>query len=409
VLALMMAVALPGAAQRDRQGGLDRSEAKFFEQLRSLFGRFRDTELRRAFRTARPIRCAELTSGNGEWHPVAFFNEDLKLGAWFHRSLEEVNGDLSVYTFKGECAKEQDSLQVLTRFPVKESLDRYYDSRIKREDVVMNEHPPVTATYNARSQGYKFELPYLYSVRGEVYSLVANRRGDRVVTTVSNHWDCKAVTGNDVTFSFLICETATLPRNLVPGKEGEQSFGTYAYFILSDGKEAQTSIQLSFGAPGGEATPPVSVPVERGTLDTSGTDGWQKPAPASKLAEADSTEFRIRFNAQAWTSKIGSPQLLTDKKLSSADAAKPPARTDCCSWSPASAALAPRALGNDPDANVSYSLTTRGDAITFDLKTHNGTRLGSLQCSFPGANTAEIPFDRWLAVVGENLAIEIRP
>src|SRR5262252_7450834 len=58
---------------------------KFFDQLRSLFGRFRDADLQRAFDMAKPIRCSELVSDGGEWRQVAFFNEDRRLGDWYHR------------------------------------------------------------------------------------------------------------------------------------------------------------------------------------------------------------------------------------------------------------------------------------------------------------------------------------
>src|SRR5262245_38618285 len=76
---------------------------KFFDQLRSLFGRFRDADLQRAFDMAKPIQCSELISDSGEWRQVAFFNEDRRLGDWYHRTLEEVRGDLSLYIFKGPC------------------------------------------------------------------------------------------------------------------------------------------------------------------------------------------------------------------------------------------------------------------------------------------------------------------
>jgi hypothetical protein len=405
-LAVLLAVTIPALGQRDRQ-----SESAFFEQLRSLFGRFQDADLRRAFRDARPIRCSELTSDGGEWRPVAFFNEDRKVGAWYHRSLAEVNGDLSVYTFKGECTKDQDSVQVVTTFPVKDSLDRYYDGRIPLKNVDMTVNPPVTAAYNSRSQSYRFELPYLYSVRGATYSLFASRKGDRHVTNVSNHWECKSVSGNDVTFQFLICETATLPRNLTLGNEGEQSFGTYAYFILSDGKEAKTSFKISFGAPGNEADEPEPAPAtdRRALENTPLVDGWQIPAPTAKLAEVSKTEFRLRFSSETWAARITSPHVVSDQNVTATESAKTPIGADYCSWRPASATLATRVLGNEPDENVSYALTAGTGSITFDMKTHNGTRIGSLQCFFPGTDAAEVALNRLAAVVGRHLTLEIRP
>jgi hypothetical protein len=402
-LVFALAVTPPLMAQRQ-------PEQNFFEQLRSLFGRFQDADLRRAFRVAEPVQCSQLVSGTGEWRPVAFFNEDRKQGAWFHRSLEEVNADLSLYTFKGECSKDQDSVELATKFPVQDSVERYYAGRIGLKDVDIKTNPPVKATYIARSQGYRFELPYMYAGRGkDVYSLAPLRSTDRHVADVINHWECKSVTGNDVTFQFLICETATLFRNFVRGTEGEQAFGAYAYYILSDGKEARTSVKLSFGAPGGDETPapPLDRPVVAEADDS--VEGWQIPASASKLAEVDKTEFRIRFNAQTWVDKIGSAQLLSGQKVSSLDPLKSPTGVDYCTWRPAAANMASRVLGNEPDANVSYTLRVTDTSIGIEMKTHNGTRVGMLQCFFQGADTAAAPFSRWVAVVGEHLTVEVRP
>jgi hypothetical protein len=66
-------------------------------------------------------------------------------------------------------------------------------------------------------------------------------------------------------------------------------------------------------------------------------------------------------------------------------------------------------MGNEPDANVSYALTTADTSISFDMKTHNGSKLGALQCFFPGADAATISVDRWVSVVGGHLAIEVLP
>src|SRR5262249_40223485 len=84
-------------AQRERQlepAPPSEYGTKFFDQLRTLFGRFRDADLQRAFETAGPVPCSELISDNGEWREVAFFNEDRRLGDWFHQSLEAVKSDL---------------------------------------------------------------------------------------------------------------------------------------------------------------------------------------------------------------------------------------------------------------------------------------------------------------------------
>src|SRR5438876_12049237 len=43
-------------------GQVERYDRKFFIQLRGIFGRFRDSDLQRAFENAHPIQCAELVN-----------------------------------------------------------------------------------------------------------------------------------------------------------------------------------------------------------------------------------------------------------------------------------------------------------------------------------------------------------
>ena len=57
--------------------------SKFFDQLRTIFGRFQESDLDRVFQQSKPIQCSELVGRNGEWRPVAFFNEDRRLGDWW--------------------------------------------------------------------------------------------------------------------------------------------------------------------------------------------------------------------------------------------------------------------------------------------------------------------------------------
>src|SRR6516165_6725502 len=87
----------------DPIGEGDEYGAKFFDQLQRIFGRFRDSELKRVFDSAGPIQCSELATDKGEWREVAFFNENRKLGDWYRERLDEVRGDLAVYIFKGAC------------------------------------------------------------------------------------------------------------------------------------------------------------------------------------------------------------------------------------------------------------------------------------------------------------------
>lgn len=403
---------------------------KFFDQLRSLFGRFRDADLQRAFDMAKPIQCSELISDSGEWRQVAFFNEDRRLGDWYHRTLEEVRGDLSQYIFKGPCKTEQSDVSLVTKFPVNESLNAYIADKIDFKDIAVNTNSSVTVKFDPDSESYAFNLPYLYVDRARggsqpVYSLIASRTTDRYATDVTNHWQCKSVRAFDVTFQFLICETWTSSPKVTVRSRSKESFGSSAYFILSDGKEATTSVKISFhgtdnaeNAPAKEIPPakpeelkPVDSPAKVPEVSTS--EGWQVPGTTSKLAEVERHEFRIRFNAQTWESKVASPQFLMNQKLSSQTQA--PTGSDYCSWNPAAARLTSRLLAKDPDEDVAYAVKSSDGSrlsaasVSFDLKTHNGSRIGVLQCFFRTESAAEILFDRWSAIVGSHLSLEIRP
>jgi hypothetical protein len=99
---------------------------------------------------------------------------------------------------------------------------------------------------------YTFELPYLFLTgrKGSVnlYSLIAPDRDAAYATEVTSRWECKAVSSKDVTYRFLICRVATVPSGRLPrNQKWEPAFGASAFFILSDGTEAQTSVNLSFG------------------------------------------------------------------------------------------------------------------------------------------------------------------
>ena len=436
LLVLIFLMASNASAQRDRQA--DRTaeseySTRFFDQLETLFGRFRDADLDRAFEAAAPIQCSELVSGDGKWRNVAFFNEDRRLGAWYHRSLEEVKGDLSEYIFTGECTTEESSVQLVTKFPVLESIERYKSGRIHFNEIRVKTNPAVRTSFSSRSQIYTFELPYLYAnlkrnTKETVYSLIPDRADDRFATNVTNHWECKAVRARDVTFQFLICQTWTLPRDTAGRRQTKLSFGSYAYFILSDGKEASTSVKLSFGT-GEEANPPsptsrppvlpdqpADPPAVIAATDAGPFGGWQIPNSSSRLVDANEGEFRVVFNQEAWANKITSSQVLVDKKMSILDPAKIPTTTDYCVWRPASVNLVPRVLGKEPDKDVAYTLTatdgTRQSpaSLAVDMKTYTGSRLGTLQCFFARTESvAEVSVSRWTAVVGTQLAIETRP
>ena len=104
LLAQIAAVSVRAQQREERSIDEDAYGSKFFGQLRTLFGRFQDADLQRAFREASAIQCSELVGQKGEWRPVAFFNEDRSLGDWCKETIDQVKSDLAVYTFQGECS-----------------------------------------------------------------------------------------------------------------------------------------------------------------------------------------------------------------------------------------------------------------------------------------------------------------
>jgi hypothetical protein len=90
IASLFAAVTVYGQRERQIQPQqVDETQygRKFFIQLRGVFGRFRESDLQRAFEKAQPIQCAELINEKGEWRTVAFFNEKRELGDWYRASF----------------------------------------------------------------------------------------------------------------------------------------------------------------------------------------------------------------------------------------------------------------------------------------------------------------------------------
>ncbi len=399
--------------------------SKFFNQLRSLFGRFQDTDLQRSFEQADPIQCSELVSDKGEWRTVAFFNEDRSLGEWCRTSLEEVKSDLTIFTFKGPCRGEQGTIRLASQFPVTSSVDAYGRREITLDKVDVNINGPVPVAFDMRTQAYGFELPYLFLTgqRGsmKIYSLAAPTPKDRYAPEVTSSWECKAVKSDDVTYRFLICRTATLARDSLDREQVQGStFGASAYFILSDGVETHTSVNLSFGEVG---LPPVASPETAASArppgglalkdpGTAPVEGWSVPDVHSRLTDAATKPSRLRFNAETWADKIRSPQMICDQKVSPLPA-KPRQDVDYCAWHPGTSDPATRMLGNEADASLRYVIggfDKRGQSpasFVFDVETDSGILLGKLQCYFPRTAFADdITYERWISVVGSHILLE---
>jgi hypothetical protein len=242
----------PAQEPKEKQGEDPAYGSKFFDQLRIIFGRFHDSDLARVFDEAEPIQCSELLGRSGQWRPVAFFNEDRSLGDWCRENLQEVKSDLSVYTFKGDCGRKKPFVEVGTEFPVAESYESYRQDRIELDQIDVIENDPVSAALDARTNAYIFELPYLFlDAAGSrpLYTFVPPDKHAAYAKDVTSRWECKAVSSKDVTYRFLICRVATIPVRRLTSihQKWEPSFGSSAYFILSDGMEAKSSVKFTFG------------------------------------------------------------------------------------------------------------------------------------------------------------------
>ncbi len=356
----------------------------------------------------------------GEWRTVAFFNEKRELGDWYRSNFDEVKTDLSVFIFKGTCRGDHGPVQLTTKFPVSESVEAYNQQRIRLDDVEVNVNAPVRASFDSQTNAYTFDLPYLFLVgqqdNQDIYSLDPPRLlgRDKYAPDVNDHWDCKSVVAENVTYQFLICRTSTVPRNR-PGRSQPytQAFGSSAYFILSDGKEAASSVKLSFGD---------SNDAQHTIEDTS--------VPRRRTASGrclGSTRFRRKTSgrpARRVPDPLFSPGLEWSnwvcpgvKRTADVELRLRETCYRCRLLCMASGGNAAQALlAADSAGGVRYSVSAHdadnqsSTSVNFNLVAQNGTRFGSLQCSFPRASSAAgIAFGRWSSTVGNYLTLEIRP
>src|SRR5262249_49577247 len=103
------------------------------------------------------------------------------------------------------------------------------------------------------------------------------------------------------------------------------------------------------------------------------------------------------------------------RQLSSLQSANVTEGADFCVWLPGTANTTEHLLTNDPAEPVTYSVMAHDQdgqsstSIAIDIRTPAGAHVGNLQCTFPRASSAAgITFERWKAVVGEYLTLELR-
>jgi hypothetical protein len=394
---------------------------KFFADLRMLFGRLQQSELDRAFQRANAAHCSDLVGQSGDWKEVAFLNDDRKLGDWHFDNIEDVKRDPTKFVFSGLCRGDRGPVQVTTSYPIGESL--------KTRSIRMRDNDPVSVIFDPPSDSYIFQLPYLYlegrDSQGSLYTLVPPGAMSRPEKDVAEEFRCKALNDPELTYRFLLCRTRVVDRDAQMQRlnKSQQPLGNAAYYILSDGKEATSSVKLTFGPEvetkpeknEASATPDRTAPPPRPTIPElqQSEKGWQAPASQTRLVDVGEGEFRIHFNPQSWNGRIRSAQLLAGKTMT--ESARPPAaRTqEYCAWRPVASPEVEKLLKPAVDNVFLYSLSFKKEVVaisaSFDIDNEEGTRLGTLQCYFPQSSTpADITVARWTAIVGPAVTLDIR-
>ena len=100
----------------------------------------------------------------------------------------------------------------------------------------------------------------------------------------------------------------------------------------------------------------------------------------------------------------------------SLESANPATGVDYCIWLPGAPTNTNKLLASDRDEPVTYSVTAHDQdglsptSIIINIGTPAGAHLGAVQCMFPRASSAaSVAFSRWTAIVGDYLALEVRP
>src|SRR5215510_1169775 len=225
--------------------------ARFLDDLQTLFGRLEASELDSAFQRAKAIRCSDLIGKSGEWKDVGFLNDNRNLAAWHYEDIDSVKSDPVRFVFSGMCSTEQASLRLATRYPVKESYEQFRKGTIPLSKVAVRDNPPVSVLFDRSTDSYTFQLPFLYAEvasRAETtYTLTPPTAASRPEPGLAAEFRCKAISDADLTYRFLLCRTAFINLNATNSKERiPDSPGSWAYYIFSDGREASSTVNLSF-------------------------------------------------------------------------------------------------------------------------------------------------------------------
>jgi hypothetical protein len=389
---------------------------KFLDDLQTLFGRLDVSELDHAFRQAKAIRCSDLIGRSGEWKNVGFLNDNRNIAAWHYEDIDSVKSDPVRYVFSGMCGSDQAPLRVATRYAIKDSYEQFRRGAIPLSKVAVRDNPPVSVFFDKPTDSYTFQLPFLYAegrTRAETtYSLMPPTANSRIESGLAEEFRCKAINDDDLTYRFLLCRAALVDLNATnPKQRIPNSPGSWAYHIFSDGREASSTVNLSFkDASPAPKTPEPPADVSTPVRTTDG--GWEAASPQAKLVDVGDREFRLRFDAATWSTRIAKPQLIERGMISALAVGSTPPRTqENCVWQPMSATQTNHVLAN-VEGEVLYTVgfqkpAASGISVSFDAD--GSGRIGSLKCYFPQSQTpAEITIRQWNSIVGSNIVLEVR-
>src|SRR5262245_4966767 len=387
--------------------------AKFLDNLQTLFGRLETSELDSAFQRAKAIRCSDLIGQSGEWKDVGFLNDNRNLAAWHYGNIDDVKSDPVRYVFSGRCTTEQASLRLATQYPVKESYEQFRKGTIPLSKVAVRDNPPVSVLFDRSTDSYTFQLPFLYAEvasRAETtYTLTPPTAASRPEAKLAAEFRCRAISDADLTYRFLLCRINLNAANFQ--QRIPDSPSSWAYYILSDGREASSTVNLSF-----ENAPPVPTtaePERETSLQSRNTDDvWDAVPSQSRLVDVGNAEFRLRFDPATWTGRIGKPQLIERRTVSALVIGSAPLRTrENCVWQPVSATQGDLHLARSLGLETLYTRgfqkqASSGISVSFDMESSSG-RIGGLQCYFPQIQTpADVTVGQWNSIVGSNIVIE---
>ena len=312
-----------------------------------------------------------------------------------------------------------------TSYPVTESVQQFQQGKIKFSQIVINDNDPVSVTFDSSSGAYTFQLPYVYSERKNgtdiVYTLTPPRLNSSPEAGIAIEFRCKAINDADLTYRFLLCRSRVVNRD-GRYREDTPSLGSAAYYIMSDGKEASSSVKLDFGR---EADSPSATPSEAdntpGKLDDRGRfpqppkqpeNAWQPAVSDARLSLIADDEFRLIFNKQAWIGRIDKPQMIADGNLAAAATTSSTMRNkQYCMWRPGLPAQVNQLLEPNATDSFGYTLSFRKDvqmavSSIFEIQGDSGTVAATLECYFPQSQTpADLTIGRWLSIVGKHIEL----